>query len=109
MGWQIVKNPETEMYQVYSSIVDGFLLDAEHDIEELRQFWLFQNSKADMAKFDQIIADLDAGNPPYGDLTMTYEDAKMWDTHQASHGPKSRHPDTCKICKEILDDEKRSS
>jgi hypothetical protein len=64
-----------------------------------------QSNKADMTRFDEIILSLDNDIPPYGSLTMTWKEAKMWDEHQTNHGPKSRHPDTCGICSDILKDE----
>jgi hypothetical protein len=107
MAWQIVKNPETSKYQIFSSIVDAFLLDDEFTKEELLEFFQHERGKQGVESAEKIIKELDQGIKPYGKLTMTFEEAKMWDAHQASHGPKNRQPDTCKICKEILDEEER--
>ena len=107
MAWQIVKNPETKKYQIYSSIVDAFLLDDEFSKEEILDFFQHERGKQGVESATKIIKELDKGLKPYGDLTMTWDEAKMWDTHQGSHGSKNRQPDTCKICKEILDDEER--
>lgn len=108
MGRQIVKNPQTNRYQIFSSITDSFILDDEFTREEMDEFVLSQfGQMGEGEKYLEIMKVLDEGGKPYGDLTMTWEEAKMWDTHQAEHGPKTRKPDMCKICKEIVDEENK--
>lgn len=106
MGWQIVKNPETEGYQIFSSIVDAFLLDDELSRDEMDEFWLNQFGAKGQDNYKKIMAELDKPNgKPYDKLTMTWKEAKMWDTHQAEHGIKNRQPDTCGICADIKKDD----
>ena len=104
MSWQIVKNPETEMYQIFSSVVDAFLLDYEVTRDELEVFWVGSRGEQSLQAFSDIVEALDAGEVPPG-YYMTYEEAKMWDVHQSQHGPKTRQPDVCKICQEIVSEE----
>lgn len=105
MGRKIVRNPETGDYQVFSSIVDAFLFDHEVDLQVLREFWQLEHGLEAMQRFEKRIEQLEVGTEQN---RKDWNDAVMWDTHQANHGQKSRQPATCKICKEIEDDEKRS-
>lgn len=106
MGWQILKNPETNEYQVFSSVVDDFITDHEYTKEELTEFWLQQFGEAGQKNFERILAELDKPDgKPYHQFTMTWDEAMMWHTHQTKHGPRSRQPDTCNICKDIASDE----
>ena len=107
MGWQVVKNPETEMYQIFSSVVDAFLLDYEVTRDELEDFWIGSRGQMSASALNEILEAIDDGRLPTG-YDMTYAKAKMWDVHQSDHGPKTRQPDVCKICQEIENDEKNS-
>lgn len=106
MGWQIVKNPETSGYHVFSSIVDDFITDYEMNREELTEFWQQQFGAQSMKNFERILTDLDKPDgKPYKQFTMTWAEAMMWHTHQTQHGDKNRHPKTCGICKDKAADE----
>ena len=102
MAWQIVKNPDTQNYQIFSSIVDAFLLDDELTREEMDEFWLNQFGEQGQDGYNKTMVELDK---PNGKWLAEWKTAKMWDTHQAEHGQKTRQPDTCGICKDILKDE----
>lgn len=110
MAWTIVKNPETEMYQIFSSIVDAFLLDEEITREEMDDLWLSQFGKAGVEEYNKIMNGIDSGVPHTTyKHAITWERAKMWDTHQAEHGSKTRKPESCGICSDILKDEERDA
>lgn len=107
MSWQIVKNPETNCYQVFSSIVDGFITDYEMTREELTEFWEQQFGERGKPDFDRVMTELDKPNgKPYHEFTVTWDHANMLHTHSEKHGDKYR-PDSCKRCKEIVADEER--
>lgn len=103
MGWQIVQNPKTKNYQVFSSIVDAFILDREVNREELTQFWKDEFGKSGELNFNFIMDKVDAGKPAYYQFTMTWDEAMMWHVHQTEHS--TMRPDVCKICSEYLDNE----
>jgi hypothetical protein len=104
MGWQIVKNPETNDYQVFSSIVDGFITDHEYTREELTEFWLQQFGERGQQNFKRILEELDKPDgKPYHQFTITWAEAIMMHTHSEKHGDKYR-PTDCQRCREILAD-----
>lgn len=104
MGRQIVKNPQTNRYQIFSSIVDAFILDDEFTREELTDFWREQYGESSMVSFETRMVELHVNTEQN---RKDWECAKMWDTHQAEHGPKTRKPDVCQICKDILSEENK--
>lgn len=111
MGWQIVKNPKTEKYQVFSSIVDAFILEEEISREDLTQFWKSEFGRNGEDNFNRIMKGLDEGTKPYNQFTMTWEEALEWHTHSMTHDHGSQapedaklHPETCNICKDIKHD-----
>lgn len=111
MGWQIVKNPKTKKYQVFSSIVDAFILEYEIGKRDLTNFWKAEFGNNGMDNFKRIIKALDEGRKPYNQFTHTWEEALMWHTHSTTHAHGScapqdskLHPETCGICKDIKSD-----
>lgn len=102
MSWKIVKNPDTQNYQIFSSIVDAFLLDNELTREEIDEFWLNEFGEKGQDNYKQIMSEFDKST---GKWLNEWKTVKMWDTHQVEHGPKNRQPDICDICKDILNDE----
>ena len=114
MGWQIVKNPETEKYQIFSSIVDAFILEREISRRALGRYWMQQFGQQGEDNFNRIMKAIDEGGKPYNQFTMTFKEAQMWHTHSTEHAhgscaPKGSklHPETCGICKDIKSDMER--
>lgn len=105
MGWQIVKNPKTEKYQVFSSVVDAFIFEEEVTREELTEFWKEEFGRQGEYNFTRILNDLDKDRNPYNQFTMTWEEAVMWSDHQTKHHYKNPTPSTCGICKDNQKDQ----
>lgn len=106
MGQSIVKNPETGKYQIFSTVVDSFLLEEEVTEEGLFEYWKerYGSSGVDSLRFT-----LNSKVKMRG--TMTYEQAKMWNDHSVGHKHGSQaprgspsFPNTCNICKECETD-----
>lgn len=114
MGWQIIKNPKTKNYQVFSSIVDAFILE-EATKEELTNFWKQKFGSAGEDNFNRIIKQLDEGGKPYFQFTKDHKSALMWHIHSTSHkhGSCSKtdifDPKNCDICSDIQKDEEREN
>ncbi len=109
MGWQIVKNPETNKYQVFSSIVDAFILNDEISRRALGRFWKAEFGQQGEDNFNRIMKAIDEGEKPYGQNSLTWEEAKMWHTHVTDLHGYDQHHETCGICKDIKSDIERDA
>lgn len=82
MGQQIIKQPNGK-YAVFSSVVDGFtVFNATPD--ELIELWVKNERKSLTRRITETIAQLDRGEKPYSQFTLTWEEALA--EHERNHG-----------------------
>lgn len=83
MGIQIIKQPNG-LYAQFSSVVDDFVMyDATP--EDILADWIEDAKRNYGEKLDKIIKQLEAGEKPYYQFTMTFDDAidRIKDVHGA--------------------------
>lgn len=88
MAWQIIKNPDTNNYQIFSTIVDNFILDNEVTKEGLTQFWKEEYGRSGMYDLDRKLEIIDKGGNAYYQFTMTWDQAlkRIKEIHGDSRG-----------------------
>lgn len=101
--WEVVQNPKTEKYQIYSNVFEAFILEEEVDQQELKRIWLLEFGQAGEETLTNILL---ATNDNSYLRRRYYEDSKMWDDHSVSHyrgslAPRGadNHIKTCRICR----------
>ena len=108
MGWQIIKIPDTENYQIFSSITDSFLFFEEGATrKQLTAFYQNEFGRQGMYSFERIMEKLDKNEPAYYQFTKTYAEALKSHIHRTEHINGVSFPETCNLCKEEADDEER--
>ena len=88
MGRQIIKHPNGG-YNVWSTIVDNWLFEGSITA---RQYIAFRRKEAaDEAEMGvkDIVSKLEAGQKPYYQFTMTYEEAE--ETRKRQHSQEEPH------------------
>jgi len=82
MSHQIIKQPNG-LYAIYSSICDNFVfINATPD--DIVECWLEEEKERIYIKIDKIIAKLEAGEKPYYQFTLTWDEA--CDSIKETHG-----------------------
>lgn len=112
MGWRVTQNPETGKYQIFSSIVDAFILEEEIDRDDLRAFWISEFGENGKTHIENILISLDTDGPyPFSKWKQPYKELKMWNDHSMGHekgsmsGRNGVVAEDCKICQEIEHEE----
>jgi ADP-ribosylglycohydrolase len=84
MGHQIIKQSNGK-YAIFSSIVDDFIL-ANVTPEEIIEYYIKRESEDIRKRINKTIDQLNSGEKPYYQFTMTLEEAL--DTIKDVHGEK---------------------
>lgn len=76
MGWQIIKQPDNK-YCVFSSIVDHMIA---HDLDRQEVIDLYKSEfgKKGELNVSEVLDQLDRGEKPYLQFTMTFEEMIKW-------------------------------
>lgn len=110
MARQVVRNPETGKYQIFSSVVVAFVFDEEKSREELIRYYRDRKGTYSVKSLLHILEDVDNG---YYGSGMTYPQAKMWNDHSMGHkyGAQASKDSpsliSCSICRSILREDKK--
>lgn len=83
MGRQIIKQPDGNGYALWSTVVDSFLIiDAQP--EEIADYISDGDRNYTRERTARIVAQMEAGEQPYGRHTMTWDEALV--LHQEVNG-----------------------
>lgn len=83
MGFQIIKQPDGK-YAGFCSISDA-IIGTDLSREEIIDHLVKEKLEDITRKVNDVCDQLDAGEKPYFQFTMTWEEAKR--THEEHHGP----------------------
>lgn len=73
MGYQIIKQPNG-LYGIWSSVVDHFIM-YDCTPEDIIEEWVDDARKRITQGVQETVAELDAGEKPYYQFTMTWDEA----------------------------------
>ena len=104
MGYQIIKEPGTKLYNIFSSVSDSWVYEEPITEDDVLDFFVTMAQEDAKESTLTKLKAVDSGKPAYYQFTKTWDQAEELNIHTTNHSDSKDYPN-CRVCKDFLDDE----